>query len=445
MDEQSGIRVALVGAGGGFGRTVLLALRRHPAQRPTVLCDLDTEAVRALLEDLGYDAPARVCSEVREVRHAVENGAIAIVADTALIDPHAYDVLVEATGSVPVSARTTLAAVEADRPVVLVSKETEATIGVALGRRAADRGVVIRAGAGDQPANLAALVSCARDLGLEIVAAGKSSEYDLVLDLDDATVSLQEATAAAPDLVEHWHLGEDVAAGVEARRAATSTLKLRAAADYCELTVAANLTGLGIDTPELHYPILRTTELADVLRPRQEGGLLGTAGVVEVFTSLRRPDEASFAGGEFVVVRVHDREVAELLAAKGHVVSGRRDLICIGLPFHLMGLEIPRTIAEAHARVPRPATTGPLVSMLARTTEPLPAGHRFVVAGHHHEIAGTHPWLRTGATDGAAPYYALDGARLRHEVPAGHLVQLSDVDGVDPLVLELLAEQQPTP
>jgi predicted homoserine dehydrogenase-like protein len=443
VNEQSQVRVALVGAGGGFGRTVLLALRGHPSQRPTVLCDLDTDAVRTLLTDLDYDTPTRICTDASQVRGAVERGELAIVADVAMIDADAYDVLVEATGSVPVSVRAALAAIDAGRPVVMVSKETEATLGGALAARARAGGVVVRAGAGDQPANLAALVAWARELGLEIVAAGKSSEYDLILDLAERTVSLQDVTASAYDLVPHWPLGPDVAATLEGRRVATAGLKLRAAADYCEMTVAANLTGLRIDTPQMHYPILRTTEIADVLRPREEGGVLAAPGAIDVFTSLRRGDEASFAGGEFVVVRVRDREVAELLAAKGHVVSGGRDLLCIGLPFHLMGLEIPRTIAQAHASLAQPVPDAPRVSMLARTTGPLPAGHRFAVEGHHHEIAGTDPWLCTGPTDGAAPYYALDGAALRRDVPAGHLLTLDDLEGVDPLVLELLAEQQP--
>ncbi|WP_420113020.1 homoserine dehydrogenase [Pseudactinotalea sp.] len=441
MNEQSEVRVALTGAGGGFGRTVLLALSRHPTQRPSVLCDLDTGAVRTLLADLGYAAPVRICASAPEVRDAVAEGAIAIVADVDLVDPQSFDVLVEATGSVPVSARVTLAAVAAGRSVVMVSKETEATVGPALRHRARAHGAVIHAGAGDQPANLAALVRWSRDLGLEIVAAGKSSEYDLVLDLDAASVSLLDVTAPATGLVEQWQLGDDVRAAVTARQTATAGLKLRAAADYCEMTVAANLTGLRIDTPEMHYPILRTVELADALRLREDGGLLQQCGAIDVFTSLRRADEASFAGGEFVVVRVADREVADLLAAKGHVVSRTRDLLCIGLPFHLMGLEIPRTIAAAYARMPERLPDAPLVSMLARTTQALPSGHRFAVAGHHHEIAGTHPWLHTGDVAGAVPYYALDGARLRRDVAPGHLLQMDDVDGVAPVVLELLAEQ----
>lgn len=441
VNEQSQVRVALLGAGGGFGRTVLVALRDHPAQRPTVLCDLDTGGVQQLLADLGYTRPARVCADAHEVTDAVEHGQIAIVADSGALDPACYDVLVEATGSVPVSARAALRAIEAGRSVVMASKETEATVGAALRRRARAHGTVLLAGAGDQPANLAALVQWARELGLEVVAAGKSSEYDLVIDLDTATASLLDAALPAPGLVEHWRLGEDIPAALTARHQAVAGLKLRAAADYCEMTVAANLTGLRIDTPELHYPILRTIELADAWRPEQEGGLLAAAGAVDVFTSLRRPDEASFAGGEFVIVRVADPEVAALLAAKGHIVSRSRDLLCIGLPFHLMGLEIPRTIAQAHARAAQPEPAAPRVSMLARTTSPLTAGHTFTVAGHHHEIDHTHPWLHHGDPQGAAPYYALDGARLRREVPAGHLLQLGDLDGVDPLVLELLTEQ----
>lgn len=45
------------------------------------------------------------------------------------------------------------------------------------------------------------------------------------------------------------------------------------------------------------------------------------AGVLEVFHCLRAPDEISFAGGVFVVIRCDHADTWEMLRAKGHVVS----------------------------------------------------------------------------------------------------------------------------
>jgi predicted homoserine dehydrogenase-like protein len=439
--STSPIRVALTGAAGGFGRTVLLALRDHPTQRPSVLCDLDLVSLRRQLAELGYhDARIVECTTADDVTTAVGAGRIALVSTTALLEPDAYDVLVEATGSVSVSVRAALSAIEAARPVVLASKETESLFGRLLAARATEHGVVSTTGAGDQPANLVALLGWADRLGLHVVAAGKSSEYDLVYDPATSTASVLDHTIDAPALGEHWDLGDDLAATLDARREAVRGLKLGAAADYCEIAVVANLTGLGVDTPELHYPIARYRELADVLRPRSAGGILSGTGVLDVFTLLREPGEASFAGGEFIVVRCPDAEVARVLAQKGHVVSANGDHLCIGLPFHLMGLEIPGTIADAVAGIPVAEPSAQRTTMIATAARPLPAGFEFRVAGHHHEIDGTSPALvPASSADETVPYYLLGGARLSRAVPAGEPIRFDHVAGIDGALLELAA------
>ncbi|MDR5699390.1 homoserine dehydrogenase [Agromyces aerolatus] len=445
----SAIRVALTGAAGGFGRTVLLALRDHASQRAAVLCDLDLASAARQLDELGYARDQVVeCATADAVTAAVDAGRIALVASTDLLVPEAYDVLVEATGAVRVSVRAALDAIDAARPVVLASKETESLFGRLLAERAADRGVVSTTGAGDQPANLVALLGWAERLGLRVVAAGKSSEYDLVFDRAAGTASVLDHTIDAPALGAHWDLGDDLAATLAARREAVRDLKLGAAADYCEIAVVANLTGLAVDTPEMHYPIVRYRELADVLRPRSAGGILTGEAVLDVFTLLREPGEASFAGGEFIVVRCPDPEVARVLAQKGHVVSASGDHLCIGLPFHLMGLEIPGTIADAVAGIPVAAPSARRTTMVATVARPLTAGFEFRVAGHHHEIDGTTPALVPAAEAGdtAVPYYLLDGAQLRRDVPAGTRIGFDDVAGIDATLLELAAlERTPRP
>src|SRR5690349_20244379 len=75
----SQIRVALTGAAGGFGRTVLLALRAHPTQSPAVLCDLDVPALRAQLIELGYsEADIAECATPHAVSETVRRGGIAL-------------------------------------------------------------------------------------------------------------------------------------------------------------------------------------------------------------------------------------------------------------------------------------------------------------------------------------------------------------------------------
>ena len=58
----------------------------------------------------------------------------------------------------------------------------------------------------------------------------------------------------------------------------------------------------------LHYPIAKISELADIFIPEEDGGILTKTGVVDVFYNLRETDEASFCGGEFIIVKCENEK-----------------------------------------------------------------------------------------------------------------------------------------
>jgi len=415
--SEAPIRVAVTGARGGYARTLLAQLRDTADMVPAILVDPDTDGVQALVDELGIRA-ARVVAG-REDIHWSD-----------------VDVLVEATGNVPAGIAYATAAIDNGVSVVMVSKEVETVAGVALSGRARTAGVRYLPGDGDQPANLIRLLAWVERVGLEVVALGKSSEYDLVFDPDAGTVSQLDEVVPAPRLAGLLRLGDDVRGTLDARADAVSALQRRAAADHCEMTVVAQYVGAGADREDLHYPVARPAELADVYALREHGGIIGTPRSVDVFSALRLPGEASFAGGVFAVVRTTDPETWRTLAGKGHVVSRDGRYACIFWPYHLMGVETPLTIGAAHdPGTPQPAPRQHVV-LAGRAVQDTAAGTVFQVHGHHHEIDGVDPVIRPG-TDDAAPFYLLGGARLRHDVPAGHLIELDDLDGVDPAAAEL--------
>jgi predicted homoserine dehydrogenase-like protein len=410
------VRVALTGARGGYGRTLLAQLAAVADMAPSVLVDPDVDGVREMLADLGL-------------------ADVAVVPGLADIDWSAVDVLVEATGRLDAGVAYARAAFAHGVHVVMVSKEVETVAGVGLAREAAAAGVRYLPGDGDQPANLIRLVTWVERVGLEIVALGKSGEYDLVFDGD--TITQLDQTVPAEDMAELLELGSDVEATLAAREKIVSGLKRRAAADSCEMTVVAQYTGAHADREDLHYPVCRPNELADVYALREHGGVIGMPRSVDVFSALRLPGEASFGGGVFAVVKTNDPVTWELLAGKGHVVSRDGRYACIYWPYHLMGIETPLTIAAAMTGgvAPTPARH---VVMAGRTSAPLAAGTEFRVAGHHHEIVDVAPVIRPGDSP-AIPFYLLSGATLVHDVPAGHLLGFDDVTGYDAAAAELYA------
>lgn len=389
-----------------------------------------------MLAEIGTGGcPSEVAVDATDAARIIDRGGIALIAGSSSIPWTHLEVLVEASGKVGPGSDYASTALETGTHVVMVSKEVDTVAGPALHAHAAAAGLSYLAADGDQPANLLRLVDWVSAVGLDIVALGKAGEYDLELDPDAETLTQDGVTIDAPGITDLLSLGGDVIATLTARADLASGLKRAAAADSCEMTVVAQRTGVGADVESMHYPIARIDELADIYAGREHGGLIGTDGAVDVFSALRLPGEASFAGGVFVIVRTGDPTTWEVLRGKGHVISRDGRYACIYWPYHFMGVETPLSI---HAAVDLAPARHPLATTLlaARTTMALSAGTELRVAGHHHEIAYVNP-VMIGPDPEVTAYYLLDGARLRHDVPAGHLLGEADVEGIDATTLAL--------
>ncbi|WP_327672993.1 MULTISPECIES: homoserine dehydrogenase [unclassified Streptomyces] len=430
------VRYALSGAGGGFARTLLAQTLRIPALQPSVLCDRDLPGLGAMLAELGFPAGQLVvCASAAEVERAERDGRIALVAEGDLLSAATWDILVEATGSPAHGYAMAKAALLSGRHVAMVSKEVDSVAGLHLADLAEQAGLVYTTADGDQPANLIGLVTWAELLGLDIVAIGKSSEYDLVLDPDKGTVTQLDTTVEAPGLAAHLSLGDDVPATLEARARAVSALPVGATADYCEMSVVATNTGFKPDTERLHYPVARIAELADIYRLREDGGILHKTGAVDVFSALRLPGEASFAGGVFVVVRTGDAETWETLRGKGHVVSQDGGYAAIYLPYHFMGVETPVSLLSAvlHNRPSGGVDPRGYAALAGRARQDLPAGTVLTMGGHHHDVTGVQAvLLRDEDTpEDIAPLYLAAHTTLARPVAAGDLIRLGDLSDAD--------------
>lgn len=433
--DRSPQRIALTGANGGYGRTFLAQLACTPEILPAVLVDPDTDGVRAMLAELGLEGRAEVATTREQAARIVTDGGTALVTGLNAIPFEVLDVLVEACGKVPHGAAYATAALENATHVVMVSKEVDTVAGVALHARARAAGLSYLPGDGDQPANLLRLLDWVAAVGLDVVAIGKAGEYDLLLDPATGVVTQAGESIDAPALRDLLELGEDPRATLAARADAVAPLKRAAAADSCEMTVVAMRTATVADVESMHYPVARIDELADIYAAREHGGLLTADGAVDVFSALRLPGEASFAGGVFAVVRTGDAVTWEVLRGKGHVISRDGRYACLYWPYHYMGVETPLTVHAAADRAPALPPRATTV-LAARTMRYLPEGTQLAVAGHHHEIDGVAPVMLGSGTDATA-YYLLDGARLLRDVPAGELIHESDVEGIDPLARDL--------
>ena len=230
----------------------------------------------------------------------------------------------------------------------MITKEADIVVGPYLHKLAKAAGRHVTPAHGDQPSLLIALLSWAEVLGMKVIGAGKSSEYDFVLEEDD-TLCWLENRHRNSGMMDLWHCRDGDWQNHVARRnavVAEAQFPTRTVADFCELGVVANGTGLTPDRAALHAPLLRPVELADAFQLQEDGGLLANTGVIDVFNCLRRADEMSFAGGVFVIVRCENAKTWDLLRGKGHIVARNTKTAMLFIGQHTLGVEAPMSIFE---------------------------------------------------------------------------------------------------
>lgn len=423
--------VGIIGATKGYGYTLLAQMRTVELMNLRAICSRHTDECEAVLEEIGYDmSKVVVCKDEAQIKAAADD-AIIIVKDYKLVMECGVTSIVECTGNTIVSPDAAVRALKKGINVYMVSKETDSVCGPILHQIAEQNHAVYTLVNGDQPQNLLDLYSWAKILGLEVIAAGKSSEYDFVWDRENGKLIYTDGSGVCedmPQMLDCWYYkGTETLAQ---RKMLLEKYTEAISANLCEMNLVSNVSGLVPASPSLNYPIAKPSELADIFIPKEDGGILDKTGVVDVFYNLRGSDEASFAGGEFIIVKCTNAKMWKLLEEKGHVVSRNKKYACIYYPYHLMGVESPITILLGDLLGIGTRTDCRQVSVLTGVArEDMAAGTELIVHGHHHEIDGLIPeLLESKMVENLAPYYLLNGTKLLKEVKKGQPITIDDVN-----------------
>lgn len=310
LDFTTKSKVGIVGASEGFGYTTLVQLSYVEQVDVRVVCALEIDECLKELNDLGYDQNrVNVCHNLSDIKNA-DVDAIIVVDDYRLVLECGLTSVVESTGDIEIGTYIAENALSNGINVYMVSKETDSFSGTYFSQLAKENNVVYALANGDQPRNLVDLFSWGSLLGLKIIAAGKSSEYDFIFDNASKKATYTDGKEEYFDLPELESLM--VFEGSKTLDARLNLLKDKTnviAADVCEMNTVSNIIGLAPANPTLSYPIAKTNELADVFIPVEDGGILEKTGVVDVFYQLRDSNEASFAGGVFIVFEIGNNKI----------------------------------------------------------------------------------------------------------------------------------------
>ena len=445
------IRTCLMGAG-EFGASFIFQAQDMPHMAVPAVCTRTAQRAIDAYVGAGISASKiRVCATADEAAQAYADDMFIIVDSFDKVAKVPLDVLVESSGAPESSAAAAEQAIARGMHVVMISKETDSVVGPILGRKAREKGVVYTIGDGDQPSMLIGLVSWARVLGLGIVGAGKSSEYDFIYDPVAKRLNCpgQKESFDCPGMDGLWQFGERSAQSVVDARAVLldERLSMRSVPDMCEMTVVANATGLKPDTPRFHAPAARMLEMPDLFCPKADGGLFEGTGSLDIFNCLRRPDEISMAGGEFIIVECKDKKSWKMLEAKGHPVSRNGKFAALYIPQHLLGVESGTSVLAA---VTMGHATGgdnlrPVCDLLGRAVRDLKKGQALTMGGHHHTIDDVEAFIGDANAiggDAPAPFYLFSNLLLARDVPYEKTISLDDIDmPADSVLLRLRKEQ----
>lgn len=436
------VNVGIIGAG-NYGTAIVTQSPYTPRLNVVAVADISLDAARGAYEKAGYDMAKTSYAETAEEAqlHIAEGRSIYTDRPEIIGQIRAVHVVCESSGSPEGGVKYALQAIKAGKHVAMVTKDCDVAVGPMLKQLAKDAGVIYTPVDGDQHGLLIQFYEWAKSVGLTVLSGGKATDGEFVYDEVAGTVSIKTEKKIHAPFVETIAVSQEdrkwlsmipkgeAAEYITRRKEILARLPQPGAYDLCEITVAANYTGMAPAVDTLVHAPLRITEIPIVYCETANGGVFERRNTIDLATCLRRPDESGLGGGVFLVVRCDNAYSNHVLTTKGQIPNYDETAAVIYRPYHLCGVETATSLLMAgllgidtgsdHYR-PR--------YDLAKVAA------RYIKAG---EIFGNdHSPMMTARIIAAVPVapgnpacaHLLTGNRAKVDIPAGTLITYDMVD-----------------
>ncbi|MBP2633737.1 MAG: putative homoserine dehydrogenase [Firmicutes bacterium] len=317
--QQEGkiIRTGIVGAG-QMGRGMVTQMTLMQGITPAIVSDIAIEnAIHAFNYAGITDDQIAIVNTLADANKMMEMGKFVATTDANLVSQvNLVECAIDATGVPDVGAKVATDAMKNGKHCVMLNVETDVVIGPYLKKLAQEQGVIYTGSAGDEPGAVMELYCFAKAMGMDVKVMGKGKNNKLDYDCNPDSV-LEESTRRkmSPKMLCSFKDG-------------TKTM--------VEMTAMSNATGLVPDVIGGHGIVSDVKGLADLLRLKQDGGMLSKHGVVEYVNGI--------APGVFVAVSTENEEIAYQMRYHS---MGNGPLWILYRPYHLCNLETPLTVAKA--------------------------------------------------------------------------------------------------
>jgi predicted homoserine dehydrogenase-like protein len=357
------VTVGVIGAG-KFGTMFLSQAIRTRGMHVAGVADLDVGRARNQLKTAGWPDAAYGAASLGA---ALKSRATFVTDDAAaLIECPQIEVIVEATGVPGAGIAHASQAIANGKHIVMVNVEADVVAGPLLARRAQAAGVVYSLAWGDQPALICEHVDWARAAGFKVICAGKGTRYephyhksnpDNVWDILDKYLKIEDRKSINPKMFNSFVDGTK--SGIE-------------------MSAVCNATGLVPQSNGLGFPPATRFELAEVCKPKAEGGTLEKAGVTEVTSSVYRDGRDvphHLALGTYVVIEGETEYARRCFKEYAMLPDSSGKYAALYRPIHMIGLELGISVASAALRgEPTGAPTGFRSDVVATAKRALKAG-----------------------------------------------------------------------
>jgi len=418
------VTVGLIGAG-KFGTMFMAQARLTRGIHLVGVADLDVARARSQLKNAGWPEEAYAAASLADAHHKratfVTDDAGALIADPQI------EVIVEATGVPGAGIAHALGAIANVKHIVMVNVEADAVAGPLLARRAKAAGVVYSLAWGDQPALICEHVDWARAAGFKVICAGKGTRYephyhksnpDNVWEILDKYLNISDRKSINPKMFNSFVDGTK--SGIE-------------------MTAVCNATGLVPQTNGLAFPPATRFELADVCKPKGDGGTLERAGVTEVTSSVYRDGRDvphHLALGTYVVFEGDTDYARRCFKEYAMLPDNTGKYAALYRPIHMIGLELGISVASAALRnEPTGAPTGFRSDVVATAKRDLKAGEMLDGEGGFC-VWGKQTPADTSLEHDMLPLGLAHNVKLKRDIAEGQPLRWSDVvyDRTDPAV-----------
>jgi len=414
--EARPVRVAVIG-GGKFGSMYLSQAPRTPGIHVVAVVDLSPDRAKASLFRVGWDLPRMSAVSLAQ---AFKDGSTFVTDDAAaVIASDCVDIVIDATGSPAAGIKHALLCCQHRKHIIMVNVEADVLAGPLLARKAKEAGIIYSMASGDQPALIAEMVDWARTIGLEVVCAGKGTKY------------LPIYHQSTPETVwGHYGFSQEQVAGGDFNAQMFNSF-LDGTKSALEMAAVANGCELNAPKDGLYFPPCGVDDLPNILRPRNEGGVLAQKGTVEVVSSIERDGRPVFRDlrwGVYAVFEAPSQYVMDCFKQYGLQTDSSGKYAAMYKPYHLIGLELGISVASIAVRQEATGATGEWRGDVAATAkralrqgEKLDGEGGFTVYG---KLMQTPDSLRMHAL----PIGLAHNMVLKHDIAEGAVVTWNDVD-----------------